>query len=95
MASYKLRIKPSAGKELEAVDSKADRIRIIAKVAALAENPRPHGCEKLTGYKDRYRIRQRNCRVVYEIDDDVSQVTIYKIGHRREVYRCAPYNKSL
>lgn len=87
MASYKLRIKSSAGKELEAVDSKADRTRITAKVAALAENPRPHGCEKLAGYDDRYRIRQGNYRVVYEIDDDISQVTIYKIGHRREVYR--------
>lgn len=87
MASYRLRIKSSAGKELEAVDSKADRTCIIAKVAALAENPRPHGCEKLAGYDDRYRIRQGNYRVVYEIDDDISQVTIYKIGHRREVYR--------
>lgn len=87
MASYKLSIKPSAGKELEAVDSKADRSRIVAKIAALATNPRPHGSEKLAGYDDRYRIRQGNYRVVYEIDDDASHVTIYKIGHRREVYR--------
>jgi mRNA interferase RelE/StbE len=85
--SYKLSIKPSAGKELEAVGSKADRTRIIAKIAALATNPRPHGSEKLAGYDDRYRIRQGNYRVVYEIDDDASHITIYKIGHRREVYR--------
>ncbi len=87
MVSYKLSIKPSAGKELEAVGSKADRTRIIAKIAALATNPRPHGSEKLAGYDDRYRIRQGNYRVVYEIDDDASHITIYKIGHRREVYR--------
>ncbi len=87
MASYKLSIKPSAGKELEAVGSKADRTRIVAKIAALATNPRPHGSEKLAGYDDRYRIRQGNYRVVYEIDDDASHITIYKIGHRREVYR--------
>lgn len=87
MASYKLSIKPSAGKELEAVGSKADRTRIVAKITALATNPRPHGSEKLAGYDDRYRIRQGNYRVVYEIDDDASEVTIYKIGHRREVYR--------
>jgi mRNA interferase RelE/StbE len=87
VASYKLSIKPSAGKELEAVGSKADRTRIVAKIAALATNPRPHGSEKLAGYDDRYRIRQGNYRVVYEIDDDASHVTIYKIGHRREVYR--------
>lgn len=87
MALYKLSIKPSAGKELEAVGSKSDRSRIVAKIAALAANPRPHGSEKLAGYDDRYRVRQGNYRVVYEIDDDASHVTIYKIGHRREVYR--------
>ena len=87
MALYKLSIKPSAGKELEAVGPKQDRTRIIAKISALAENPRPRGSEKLAGYDDRYRIRQGNYRVVYEIDDDSSYVIIYKIGHRREVYR--------
>ena len=54
---------------------------------ALANNPRPHGSEKLAGYEDRYRIRQGNYRVVYLIDDAASEVTIYKIGHRKEVYR--------
>ncbi len=87
MALYKLSIKPSAGKELEAVGSKSDRSRIVAKIAALATNPQPHGSEKLAGYDGRYRVRQGNYRVVYEIDDDASHVTIYKIGHRREVYR--------
>ena len=87
MASYKLSIKPSAGKELEAVGSKADRTRIVAKITALATNPRPHGSEKLAGYDDRYRIRQGNYRVVYEIIDNASRVTIYKIGHRRDAYR--------
>ena len=87
MALYKLSIKPSAGKELGAVGSKADRNRIVAKIADLANNPRPHGSEKLGGYDDRYRIRQGNYRVVYEIDDPAHAVTIYKIGHRRDVYR--------
>jgi mRNA interferase RelE/StbE len=87
VALYKLSIKPSAGKELEAVGSKQDRTRIISKISALADNPRPRGSEKLAGYDDRYRFRQGNYRVVYEIDDDSSHVTIYKIGHRRDVYR--------
>jgi mRNA interferase RelE/StbE len=87
VAQYKLSIKPSAGKELEAVGSKADRTRIVSKISALATNPRPHGAEKLAGYDDRYRVRQGNYRVVYEIDDGASHITIYKIGHRREVYR--------
>lgn len=87
MASYSLLIKPSAGKELEGVGSKADRQKIVSKIQALASDPRPRGSEKLAGYSDRYRIRQGNYRVVYLIDDPSSTVTIFKIGHRREVYR--------
>lgn len=87
MALYSLAIKPSAGKELEAVDSKPDRQRIVARIQALASEPRPHGSEKLAGFDDRYRVRQGNYRIVYLIDDDARLVTIYKIGHRKDVYR--------
>ena len=87
MGSYSLKIKPSAGKELEAISSKADRLRLVTKVQALANNPRPRGSEKLAGYADRFRIRQGNYRLVYLIDDEASVVTVYKIGRRRDVYR--------
>ncbi len=87
MVSYSLYIKPSAGKELESVGSKPDRLRIIGKIRSLAEDPRPHGSEKLAGYDDRYRIRQGNYRVVYAIDDEAGRVTIYKVGHRKDIYR--------
>jgi mRNA interferase RelE/StbE len=87
VALYRILIKPSAGKELAAVGSKADRQRIVSKVQGLAANPRLHGSEKLAGYSDRYRIRQGNFRVVYLIDDDKNEVTVFKIGDRKDVYR--------
>jgi mRNA interferase RelE/StbE len=87
VASYKLEIKTSAGKELAEVGSKSDREKIVSRIQALASNPRPRGSEKLAGYSDRYRVRQGNYRVVYLIDDQSSTVTIYKIGHRKDVYR--------
>ena len=87
MALYSLSIKPSAAKELEAVGTKADRVRIVGKIQALANNPRPNGAEKLAGFDDRYRVRQGHYRVVYQIDDSASAVTIYKVGHRKDVYR--------
>ncbi len=87
MASYRLLLKSSAGKELKAVGSKSDRERIVARIQGLADNPRPHGSEKLAGYDDRYRVRQGSFRVVYLIDDDSRTITVFKIGHRREVYR--------
>lgn len=87
MAAYKLFIKPSAGKELEAVGLKGDRLRLVQRIHALAEDPRPNGSEKLAGHDDRYRIRQGHYRVIYLIDDKRREITVYRVGHRRDVYR--------
>ena len=86
MASYRVLIKPSAKKELLAVSTKKDRQRLVRRIEALAENPRPPGCEKLSGY-DRYRLRQGRYRVVYEVLDSAVLVVVVKIGHRRDIYR--------
>lgn len=85
MANYKLQIKPSAAKELEGLPIN-DRRRIVERVTALAKEPRPAGCEKLSGL-DKYRIRQGRYRVLYAIDDAARSITVVKIGHRRDVYR--------
>ena len=83
--SYDLRIKPSAVKELRFLQP-ADRRRVVDRIESLAEDPRPRGCEKLTGGA-RYRVRQGSQRVLYEVDDESQIVTVVKIGHRRDVYR--------
>jgi mRNA interferase RelE/StbE len=83
--NYELRIKSSAVKELEALQDK-DRRRIIDKIRELSVEPRPRGCEKLTG-QNRLRIRQGDFRILFEVDDGLRIVTIVKIGHRRDVYR--------
>jgi mRNA interferase RelE/StbE len=84
---YKLLIKPSAGKELDAVGSKADRERIVQRINALADESRSRGSEKLAGNDDRYRIRQGNYRVINLVDDKRKEVTIYKIGDRTDIYK--------
>lgn len=61
--------------------------RIHPKIDALAEQPRPPGCDKLEGLGDAYRIRVGDYRIVYEIDDARQQITITRIAHRRDVYR--------
>ena len=86
MGKYRVRIKPSAKKELLAVRTKKDRQRIVQRIQGLSENPRPPLCQKLSGH-DRYRLRQGQYRIVYEIRDDELVVVIIQIGHRREVYR--------
>ena len=87
MASYRVLIKPSAAKEIEAVDQKRGRQRIVASILALADSPRPTGCEKLAGESDRYRIRVGRYRVVYSIADDELVVLIVRVAHRKDVYR--------
>jgi len=72
-------------KELEAIPRK-DRLRIVGKIQALGSNPRPGGCEKLSGL-EQYRIRQGRYRVVYSISDRDKSAVIVKIAHRREAYR--------
>jgi len=61
--------------------------RIISHIKALAENPRPARCRKITGATNDWRIRVGKYRVIYEIDDEEKVVRIFKVRHRREVYR--------
>ena len=85
MASYRLLIKRSAAKELEALPTTYRR-RIAAKIQLLATDPRPPGGEKLSG-EEKYRIRKGAYRVLYEIDDAERIVTVVRIAHRRDAYR--------
>ena len=85
MASYSLEIKRSAAKELGQLPPK-DQGRVVARIQALADDPRPPGAEKLSG-QERYRIRQGDYRILYEIEDQVLCVMVVKIGHRRDVDR--------
>lgn len=85
MASYKLVFKQSVAKDLRSLPKK-DIARILKRIDSLIENPRPAGCEKLSG-QDRYRLRQGVYRMIYEIKDDTVIVTTFKIGHRREIYK--------
>ncbi len=85
MASYNVRVKRSAAKEIEALPPK-ERRWVVAKIQALASNPRPVGSEKLSG-EDKYRLRQGDYRILYEIVDDELIVTVVKVGNRRDVYR--------
>lgn len=87
MARYKLLLKTSATKEIEAVSSKRERQRIVARIAELVEDPRPHGSQKLVGHRDRFRVRQGPYRIVYSVNDATSEVVVVKVGHRRELYR--------
>lgn len=86
MGKYKVLIKPSAVKELENIPRKKDRQRIVERISTLADDPRPHGSQKLSG-NDRFRLRQGSYRIIYSIEDDALIVYVIKVGHRKDVYR--------
>jgi len=90
VAEYRLLIKPSAAKEIEAIGTKLDRQRIVRRIQSLATEPRLPGCEKLAGLSSLFRIRQGQYRVIYSVDDVHHAVEVIKVGDRREVYRSAP-----
>ncbi len=85
MASYELAFKKSVAKDLRSVPND-DVARVLDRIRGLAADPRPAGCEKLSGL-ERYRIRQGVYRIVYEVLDRKLVVLVVKIGHRRDVYR--------
>jgi mRNA interferase RelE/StbE len=82
---YALDVKHSAQKELDALDDPVFA-RLDRKILALADEPRPAGCKKLKGYKDQWRVRVGDWRVLYIIDDATRTVTVTHVAHRREVY---------
>jgi len=86
VAKYKVLIKPSAVKEIEAIRIKKDRRRIVNRILELAANPRPHGSEKLSG-KDKYRLREDRYGILYAIQHQDLVVYVVKVGHRKDVYR--------
>ena len=83
MASYRLLVRRSAAKEIEAIGQKRDREGVMSAIGNLAKDPRPIGSEKLAGRNDRFRIRVGNYRVLYSIEDAALIVWVVKVGHRR------------
>ncbi len=85
MAKFELVFKESVSKDLKEIP-KQDVYRILEKIDALRDEPRPQGSVKLSG-KEYYRVRQGNYRIIYEIQDSQLVVIVIKVRHRREVYR--------
>jgi mRNA interferase RelE/StbE len=83
--NYSVEVKPSARKELESLPDNV-LARVLQKMNSLRTAPRPAGCKKLKGYKDQWRVRVSDWRVVYIIDDAAKLISITRIAHRREVY---------
>jgi mRNA interferase RelE/StbE len=85
MAKYSLKFKKSVAKDLRNIPKK-DVKRILKCIELLCIDPRTEGCIKLSG-QERYRIRQGECRIIYEIQETELIIMVVKIGHRGVVYK--------
>ena len=85
MARYRVVVRKSVSRDLKGIPKKDVR-RILAVVRSLADDPRPSGTKKLSG-QERYRVRQENYRILYEIEDDRLIVCVVRVGDRQDVYR--------
>lgn len=85
MESYRIVIKKSAAKEIEKIEKK-DRIRIVEKIRSLVSDPHPAGSKKLSG-QEKYKIRQGNYRILYQILNEELVIYVVKVGHRSDIYK--------
>jgi len=83
--AYRVIFEPTAQRQMKRLDRLPIYRRLRQRILALADDPRPPGCRKLTGHPG-WRIRVGDYRVVYEIDDVVRLVAIERVQHRDSVY---------
>ncbi len=86
MKRYRLVVERKAIKAQEKLPPKLQQ-RLQQALDALADDPRPPGCKKLSGEDALYRIRAGDYRVIYEVRDTEVLVLVVRIAPRRDVYR--------
>ncbi len=65
----------------------------MAKIDLLAENPLTLQSKQLTGYPTLRRIKSGEYRIIYQINNDILEILVLRIGKRNdaEVYRQLGY----
>ena len=84
---YHVKVAEGAAKFIRRQDKRIQR-QIINNIRELSESPRPQGCKRLQGFKELYRIRSGNYRIVYTIREKTLFVLVVNVGHRKDIYRC-------
>jgi mRNA interferase RelE/StbE len=86
VAQYRLEVKNKAIKELAKIRPEIG-VKLLSSIESLASTPRPRQSRKMHLSKNSYRLKSGDYRVLYQIDDDARLITVYHVGHRRDVYR--------
>ncbi|OGN94416.1 MAG: hypothetical protein A2Z75_03090 [Chloroflexi bacterium RBG_13_50_10] len=84
--SYNIKISRKAEKEIAHLPSKIRR-QVVEKILSLENNPYSQDIKQLKGEKDAYRVDSGEYRILFYLDNQVKEVTIFRVKHRRDVYR--------
>ena len=84
--SYQVEIAPAAQRDFKRLPAEVIR-KVDAAILDLEQHPRPHGCTKLEGSEDEYRVRVGDYRILYEVHDAKKLVTIAHVRNRSDAYR--------
>ena len=60
--------------------------RVARQLDALQTTPRPHGCKKLRGTTDLWRVRVGDYRIIYYVDDRTQIIEVRAIRDRKDAY---------
>jgi mRNA interferase RelE/StbE len=77
---------PQAQKDLDGFSGRL-LSRFEKIILGLYDEPRLHNSKKLSGGGSRWRIRVGDYRILYEINDSQKIIKVYRVAHRKEVYR--------
>ena len=83
--AYRVELEPKALRGFGALRPR-ERERISTRLKALEAEPRPQGCRKLKAIPG-FRLSIGDYRIIYTVNDAAATVTVWRIGHRRDVYR--------
>jgi mRNA interferase RelE/StbE len=88
MVIYSVEFTDEAEKDLARIDKNTAQ-RILNKLRWLAENFDMIKPERLKGemWKDKFKLRVGDYRVIYSVDFDKKIITVHLIGHRSEIYK--------
>lgn len=83
--SYRIEFTTAAARAFSKLTKQVQK-QLQSEINQLADNPRSHGCKKLKGFSNRWRVRSGDYRVVYEVHDGILLVLIVDVGHRSSIY---------
>ena len=84
--SYNLKISRNAEKEIVHLSKKIQR-QVITKILSLEDNPYQNDIKKLKAEKGAYKVNSGEYRILFHLDEQGKEVTIFRAKHGCDVYR--------